>query len=356
MPSTRELLGTPPWTAPHPPASVPLPRSCEVLVVGAGVTGLSAALALASEGRDVLIVDRRFGSGAACRSGGIIVGDTLIGPAPGFEGCDLELRDWVVAHAPACRLEWAGCIELDRDDRLRAEPIDWQDAGLVRLSRIVEGGTLDPAALVSALAWQAVERGARFVNAIAIDRCERSESSLVASGDGRTVHADAVLFATDATDAGTRRLWPQRQLTVAMETTVIPDDLADEIGWRDRRPFYTNELPLLWGRVLDDGAMLAGRELVPVDDSASFEPAFQQASARLIARIRGLHPALARIEPRRFWAGPIARDQSGVPSVRPDPDVRGAWWAGGYGGHGLAQAFRLGALAATAIRSDSRRD
>ena len=171
-----------------------------------------------------------------------------------------------------------------------------------------------------------------------------------------TVHADAVLFATDATDAGTRRLWPQRQLTVAMETTVIPDDLADEIGWRDRRPFYTNELPLLWGRALDDGALLAGRELVPLDDSASFEPAFQQASARLIARIRGLHPALARIEPRRFWAGPIARDESGVPSVRPDPDVRGAWWAGGYGGHGLAQAFRLGALAATAIRSDSRRD
>ena len=100
MPSTRELLGTPPWTAPHAPASVPLPRSCEVLVVGAGVTGLSAALALASEGRDVVIVDRRFGSGAACRSGGIIVGDTLIGPAPGFEGCDLELRDWVSRACP----------------------------------------------------------------------------------------------------------------------------------------------------------------------------------------------------------------------------------------------------------------
>ena len=141
-----------------------------------------------------------------------------------------------------------------------------------------------------------------------------------------------------------------------METTTIPDDLADEIGWRDRRPFYTNELPLLWGRALEDGALLAGRELVPLDDSTSFEPAFEQASARLIARIRGLHPALARIEPRRFWAGPIARDGSGVPSVRPDPDLPGAWWAGGYGGHGLAQAFRLGALAATAIRSDSRRD
>jgi len=354
MPSTRELLGTPPWTAPHPPASVPLPRSCEVLVVGAGVTGLSAALAVASRGQDVVIVDRRFGSGAACRSGGIIVGDTLIGPVPGFERCDLELRDWVSANAPACRLQWAGCMELDRDDRLRAQPVDWQDAGLVRLSRVVEGGTLDPAALVSALAWAAVERGARFVDGLAIDRCERSGSRLMASGGGQSVHAGAVLFATDATDVGTRRLWPQRQLTVAMETTTIPDALADEIGWGDRRPFYTNELPLLWGRALDDGALLAGRELVPLDESTSFEPAFERASATLIARIRGLHPSVDRIEPRRFWAGPIARDESGVPSVVADPDLVGVWWAGGYGGHGLAQAFRLGEIAARTIAHSAR--
>lgn len=295
-----------------------------------------------------MVVDRRFGSGAACRSGGIIVGDTLIGPAPGFERCDLDLRDWVTANAPGCRLRWAGCMELDRDERLRAEPIDWQDAGPVRLSGMVEGGTLDPATLLSALASAAVAHGARFVDALAIDRCERSGSRLAATGDGRSIHADAVLYATDATDAGTRRLWPHRQLTVALETTAISDDLANEIGWRDRLPFYTNELPLLWGRTLDDGALLAGRELVPLDDDP-LDLAFEHASATLLARIRALHPALASIEARRFWAGPIARDERGVPSVVPDPDLTGVWWAGGYGGHGLAQAFRLGKIAARTI-------
>jgi glycine/D-amino acid oxidase-like deaminating enzyme len=93
---------------------------------------------------------------------------------------------------------------------------------------------------------------------------------------------------------------------------------------------------------------------VPLDESTSFEPAFDRASATLIARIRGLHPALARIEPRRFWAGPIARDESGVPSVVADPDLAGVWWAGGYGGHGLAQAFRLGEIAARTIAHSAR--
>jgi glycine/D-amino acid oxidase-like deaminating enzyme len=323
------------------------------LIVGAGVTGLSAALALASGGRDVVIVDRQFGSGAACRSGGIIVGDTLIGPAPGFEGCDLELRDWVRANAPGCELHWAGCMELDRDDRLRAQPIDWQDAGVVRLSRIVDGGTLNPAALLSSLASAAVEHGARFVNALSVDRCERSGTSLVATGSGRQVRADAVLVATDATSEspdGMRR-WPQRQLTIAIETAVVPDAVADEIGWSARLPFYTNELPLLWGRALDDGALLAGRELVPLDGSADLDTACAKAAVTLEQRVRGLHPALATIHLRRRWAGPIARDESGVPSVRPDPDRPGVWWAGGYGGHGLAQAFRLGKQAAIEIAS-----
>ena len=272
-----------------------------------------------------------------------------MGPAPGFERCDLDLREWVTAHAPDCRLRWTGCLELDRDARLSSRPIDWQDAGPVRLSGRIEGGTLDPSALLSALASAVVAGGARFVDAFAVDRCERSGSRLTATGHGQAIRADAVLYATDATDAATRRLWPHRQLTVALETTPIPEALADEIGWRDRLPFYTNELPLLWGRTLDDGALLAGRELVPLDDSTSFAPAFQQASARLVARIRGLHPALAAIEARHIWAGPIARDERGVPSVVPDPDLAGVWWAGGFGGHGLAQAFRLGKQAAVEI-------
>ena len=101
-----------------------------------------------------------------------------------------------------------------------------------------------------------------------------------------------MLYATDATsqsEAGAA-LWPQRQLTVAIETTAIPDTVADDIGWGTRLPFYTNELPLLWGRPLDDGALLAGRELVPFDGTTDTEAEFAAAAARLRARIRATAP------------------------------------------------------------------
>lgn len=352
-----DVLGEPPWARPEGASSDSPPERCETLVVGAGVTGLSAALALASSGHEVVVVDRAFGGGAAVRSGGIIVGDTVVGPAPGFDGCDLELRDWLRANAPSCPIRWTGCLELDRNPALAPTPIDWQDAGPVRVMNTIDGGTIDPSALLTALARAATARGARIFTGVAIDRIERDETSVVAFAAGDALRARTLLMMVDATsvpDAGDP--WPTRQLTIALETATVSDAIADAIGWRSRLPFYTNELPLLWGRSMDDGAMVAGRELVPManHDRASLAAAIAAAGARLTTRVRGLHPALAPLAIRRIWAGPIARDATGVPSIRRDPTLPDVWWAGGYGGHGLAQAFRLGRTAAFTLNSKLR--
>ena len=55
--------------------SAPLPLRTEVLVVGSGYTGLSAALTLARGGLNVLVVDRqRIGEGASSRNFGLMSG------------------------------------------------------------------------------------------------------------------------------------------------------------------------------------------------------------------------------------------------------------------------------------------
>ncbi|MCP5087744.1 MAG: FAD-binding oxidoreductase, partial [Rhodobacteraceae bacterium] len=52
-----------------------LPEACEVVVVGAGLTGCSAALTLAKSGAQVLLLDaERPGFGASTRNGGMIGG------------------------------------------------------------------------------------------------------------------------------------------------------------------------------------------------------------------------------------------------------------------------------------------
>ncbi len=73
---------------PDPP---PLPPAVDVAVVGAGYTGLSAALTLARAGRSVLVLEAGApGEGASSRNGGMM-GDVL---KPGFSGL-------VAAHGEA---------------------------------------------------------------------------------------------------------------------------------------------------------------------------------------------------------------------------------------------------------------
>src|SRR5437899_8429850 len=55
------------------PVEVAPPKSCDVAIVGAGYTGLSAALTLARAGRSVVVLDAAApGWGASSRSGGMI--------------------------------------------------------------------------------------------------------------------------------------------------------------------------------------------------------------------------------------------------------------------------------------------
>ncbi len=347
------LLGDAPWPPVRLECGLRLPARADVAIVGAGVTGLSAAIALAASGARVVVIDRAIGQGAAARSGGLIVGNTLIGPAPGFDRCEASLRAWVESQACACDLRWTGCWELERDHRLAPAPIDWHDGGAVRVARTVEGGTLDPSAFLTCLAHAALAAGAIVVDGVEVTSYAATDRAIALTTSAGGVIADRALVAVDAAARPTSRdPWPTRAFTIALETEVVDDGTAGWVGWSKRLPFYTNELPLLWGRATPEGRLIAGRELVPANyaDEPALTRALAAAGDRLVARLRALHPGFASLGIRRIWAGPIARDARGVPAFVEDSTVRGVLWAGGYGGHGLAQAFRLGQLAATRLR------
>jgi len=353
-------FGVPPWTPPGPLPPCEVPQTSEIVIVGAGITGLSAAMAAAQAGRHVTVVEQRFGSGATSRSGGMILGDTLIGPVSGFDDCDGVLRDWIMQSGAKCDLVWNGCHELARDSSLPGAPIDWEENGRVRLAKHISGGVLDPAKLLAELARMARRAGAAIVDGISVLRLERSADGVAVVTDRGSLHGDRVIMAVDAM---WRRPsfdpWTERVITVALATGPLSDDAVTAIGLSPHLSFYTRDLPLLWGRMMPDQSLLVGRETLPwtsIESASGIGDGLEAAGERLWSRVRRLHPALRNVSVRHVWGGPIARAAAGVPAIAADPSVPNVFWVGGYGGHGLAQAFRMGRIAVSTSEAALRPD
>ena len=351
-----EALGSGPWSPLIPLPEELAPSQADLVIVGAGVTGLSAALSLAGCDISIVVVDRHVGGGATSRSGGIILGDTLTGPSQEFDGCELTLGHWIEQHGIQCDFTWARCLELAHDAELPLEPIDWFDHGIVRAAGVVTSAVIDPVLLLNNLLTEVRCLGIPVVSGFEVEAVSRKGDTPVIIERTTRIAARSVIMATDAVAwRCDRDPWTERTLTIALQTSPAPRGTIPAIGLEPRQPFYTRELPLLWGRAMRDGSLLFGRELTAFPWNAP--PALiaervAEAGARLAKRVRGLHPRLAEIDVQRVWAGPTARTALGVPSIVDDENIPHVFWAGGYGGHGLAQAFTLGRLAAAEVLAD----
>src|SRR6185295_2501681 len=95
-------VSTPYWWEHAPPVSLrraDVQARSDVVIVGAGYTGLSAALTLARAGRSVQVFDKmRPGEGASTRNGGIASGNLR----PGFSAM---VKAFGEARAKAIQLE-----------------------------------------------------------------------------------------------------------------------------------------------------------------------------------------------------------------------------------------------------------
>jgi glycine oxidase len=90
-------------------------KSCDVIVIGAGVVGLSAARALAAAGRKVLLVERRrVGAEASSAAAGMLAPQGEAEPDWPLLELALRARDHHLTLAPALESETGIPIELSR--------------------------------------------------------------------------------------------------------------------------------------------------------------------------------------------------------------------------------------------------
>jgi glycine/D-amino acid oxidase-like deaminating enzyme len=356
--------GQPPWRIDFTPRPEPLPREVDFAIIGGGFTGLAAAawLRLLSPTSSVAVFEAgRIGAGASGRTGGMALGETAAGDLPGLgdvlDGFQKILRKLNVE----CELSLPGAWEIGRAGGLANSPIEWNDSGTLRVVKEVPGGTLDPGKLVGGLARAAENLGATIFENAPVQRVVWGERARIEFA-GNSAHAGKlaagkILFATNALSLRLAGLGEgmHPRLTLAAITAPLAEDQLQAIGLAQRKPFYTQDLPYLWGRVRADRSIVWGaglvsapdeRDLAQVEISAA-EPA--RMFAALGRRVRGLHPGLRAAEFTHRWGGPILFRDNWAPIFDWHPERkkngRDAIVLGAYAGHGVALSSYFGAWA-----------
>jgi len=355
--ATTPDWGTPPWRVDVDIAPSAPPARCDVAVVGGGFTGLSAAYHLARRGvRVALLEASRLGSGASGRTGGIVLEGTAIGPLGRVENCLDALAAVVARERIACELRLSGCWELMHRRQSDSRGRLWRDGDeWLYVSDTVPGGTVDPGALVSGLGRAARDAGASLHEDARVLGLEPGRPTRLHLADG-TVEADHVVVALNGYTAALLAL-PIRlsaALTLALATDPLAAPALAELGLADATPFYTTDLPYLWGRTTADGRLVLGAGLVHGADVSRVALHDAEAGAtldRLEERIAWMHPVLARSRVVARWGGPIAFTPQRTPvlSRLPGASASDVIVYAGCAGHGIALGVRVGQLVTEAI-------
>ncbi|HUA00991.1 MAG TPA: FAD-binding oxidoreductase [Candidatus Aquilonibacter sp.] len=353
--------GTPPWRIDFTPARRDLPAAADFAVIGAGFSGLAAAawLRLLAPERSVAVLEGgRIGHGASGRTGGMALDGAAADDLPGLEDVLGGVERILGTLEVECDLSLPGAWEVGRRQAaVKNSPIEWQDSGVLRVVNEVRGGTLDPGKLVAGLGRAAERLGATIAENHPVQRVDWSRDSVEIHFPGGKLRAAKALFATNGLSLGLSGLEDNAtpKLTLATLTAPLPEKQLAEIGLAHRKPFYTVDLPYLWGRVREDNSLLLGAGLVDAPRSNDLEEvdirdgAASQMFAAFEVRMRRLHPALENLRITDRWGGPILFRGGWNPVFAEHPSSGRGIVLGAYAGHGVALSSFLGAWAAEVL-------
>ena len=375
---------------PEPCAPLTGSADADLCIVGAGFTGLGAALAAkdVDPGRDVVVLEaREAGFGASGRNGGFVVASLTHGIANGmarfreempvlerlalenFDGIvadldrhgidgDFEPTGELLALLAPYQLEWAQeDAALLREFGHEVELLDGERMRAAIASPLYHGGLwdrtgagiLDPQKLADGLRAAALRAGVRIHEGTPVTGLERERDGVAVTAAHGRVRARRVLLATSGYPPLVRAV--RRYVAPVYDHVLITEPLSEaqlaSIGWADRQGvgdaanlfhYYrlTADRRILWG-----GYDAVYRLRGPVDPRHDdHEPTF----AKLAQHFFATFPQLEGLRFTHRWGGVI--DTCSRFSVFFGTAHRGrVAYATGYTGLGVA-ATRFGARVA----------
>ncbi|MGH2542184.1 MAG: NAD(P)/FAD-dependent oxidoreductase [Ardenticatenaceae bacterium] len=355
--------------------------TCQVAIIGAGITGALVAYYLSDAGMDVVLLDKRdAATGSTSATTGLLLYEIdthlvelikMIGREHAERAyqlcleaihkleelareleieCGLQRRkslylasqrtdvgalqaEYEARHAIGIRLDFLQQSEIEA-----LFPFSYPAALLSH-----DAGQVDAYRLAHGLLQAAIGHGARVYDRTEIARHDPQGSRVVlTTSRGCQVRAGKVIFATGYE---TQQYLQQKIVTLRSTYALVSEPLDTFDGWYEKCLFWESARPYFYGRATDDGRAMVGGEDEDFADPAQRDRLIPDKTRVLREHFRQMFPAI-EMDVAYSWAGTFGQTRDGLAYIGETPEFPNAYFTLGYGGNGIT----FGLIAAEIIR------
>ena len=355
--------------------------TCDVAVMGAGISGALMADELARAGFSVVVLDKRDVAGGSTSASTALLQyeiDTSLVELTKMIGKEDAERAYQLCHESIDVIEKmaqeldAGCsFQRKRSVYLGTRKSDirtLQEEGAARRAAGIAVEYWDeaavsahfyfsrPAALMSEQAGEldcyqftfellarAARNGARIFDRTTVKTYETNGSGVRLKTDrGNTVQARQVVFATGYES---QDYLPKKVVSLKSTYALASEPLEAFPGWWERCLIWTTARPYMYLRTTNDGRAMVGGGDDPFRNPVRRDALVDKKTDKLAADFREMFPAID-LEMAYRWAGTFGETKDGLAYIGQVRQMPRCWFALGFGGNGITYSV----LAARIVR------